>query len=349
MNKKSMLEDQSYVLEQILTYAKDADAVLIAGDVYDKNVPCEEAVELFDWFLAQLCKMEKTVMVISGNHDSAQRLGFGRSIMKNSNVHICTECKGKPQRVRVKDVDFYLLPFVKPSMVKPLFDKEDMDYNEMMRLSLGNIKPEGKSVLALHQFVTAGGHKTERCDSETITVGGVDNIDVSVFDRFDYVALGHIHGAQRIGRDTVRYCGSPLKYSFSEVHHKKAALLVDTEDMSIKSLELLPLHDMREIRGKLSDLLDENVYSLGDTKDYMHVTLTDEEELIDPMGKIRSVYPNTMLLDFDNSRTRAEHISGSQAQVTESKTPYELFEEFYTAQNGTEMTEEMKEIVREML
>ena len=349
VNKKDMKEDQEFVLRQILDMAKEVDAVVIAGDVYDKTVPNEEAVELFDGFLSELCELGVCVLIISGNHDSAERLGFGRRIMKNSNVHICTSYKGEVECVKVGDVDFYLLPFIKPSLVRRYFDVEIEDYTHMMSLVLGGIKPEGKSVLVAHQFVTSKNMETERCDSETISVGGLDNVDSSVFDAFEYVALGHIHGSQKLGSDNIRYCGSPLKYSFSEVHHKKSVLLVDMENgLEVVKKELVPLHDMREIKGRLSDLTDESVYSVCDTNDYIHATLTDDEELIDPIGRLRSIYPNIMLLDFDNSRTRLSGSASLKSHV-ENKSSYELFEEFYQMQNGTQMTEEMQNIVKEML
>jgi exonuclease SbcD len=351
VNEFSMLEDQKFILNQILDITKAADAVVIAGDVYDKPIPSSEAVELFDNFLTSLAAANIPVLIISGNHDSPERIDFGSRIMSGQGIHIAGIFSGALEKVSVCNVDFYLLPFVKPANVKRFYPDENIDtYEDAIRVIIENTPIDGKrkNVLVAHQFVTASHCDTIRCDSESISVGGVDNIDFSVFDKFDYVALGHIHSAQSIGRDTVRYAGTPLKYSFSEARHNKSVTSVTIdEDISIELLPLTPLRDMREIKGEINTLLSPEIYSQGSTDDYMHITLTDEDEILDAIGKVRAVYPNVMVLDFQNSRTNISNTI-EVAENAEKKSSLQLFDEFYEMQNNVKMNDEELKIISEI-
>ncbi|MBS7225049.1 MAG: exonuclease SbcCD subunit D [Clostridiaceae bacterium] len=353
--ERSMLGEQEYILQQILDIAAERQvrAVLIAGDVYDRPVPPPEAVALFDWFLTGLGQAGVACLVIPGNHDSDERLAFGAHLLSGAGVHFAPVFDGALHTVTLEDaaccVHFTLLPFLRPAQVRRYFPEVPPgDYEAAIRAVLGTVdlQTDGRHVLLAHQFVTALGVAPERCDSELASVGTLDNIDVSAFDGFDYVALGHIHGPQRVGRDTVRYAGSPLKFSFSEVHHHKSVPLVTLGDgVEIELLPLVPRHDMREKRGSLAEILTP---SAGErTDDFMHITLTDDA-VMDAMNRVRTVYPNTLRLDFDNALTA---LSGAPELTRETveRDPVSLFDEFYEAQNGEPMEDEMERVVRAML
>lgn len=346
LNGVSLCEDQRYIFKQIIEIAakNKLGAAVIAGDVYDKSAPSAEAVELFDDFLTELHNLGIPIMIISGNHDSPERLSFGRRIMDN--VHICCGFDGTLHKVRVCDVDFYLLPFVKPQTVRSVLGKDDLDdFNEMAELIFKDFKSEGKSVLVMHQFITAGAECPEYGGSESVTVGTIDNIDLSHFSEFDYVALGHIHRQQSM-KNAV-YCGSPLKYSFAEASSEKYAVIVDTDnDMSVEKIPLKPLHDMRKIKGSIENLLDPEVYGDTDTEDYISVTLTDRG-VIDAAGKLRAVYKNVLEIHFEGDETETSAGAVSAEDIRE-KSPEELFGQFFKEQNGAEMTEEQREIVKEI-
>ena len=347
VNEFSLLADQRHVLEQALALADRhaVDAVLLAGDLYDKPVPPAEAVELLDWFLTALTRAGHKVLAVSGNHDSPERLSFASGLLCDSGVYIAGEYGGAPLRVTLEDglgpVDFTLLPFVKPAVLAPFVDERPKNADETAAAALAALPPlpGRRNVLVAHQFVTAGGAAPSLCDSEIAPVGGADNVDAARFDGYDYVALGHLHGPQRIGRDTVRYAGSPLKYSFSEARHHKSAVLVTLGapgQVSAELLPLRPLHDLREVRGPLQALLDPA--NVTDPQDYMHVTLTDEEELLDAVARVRAVYPNLMKLDFDNRRTRAAGGQTAAAEVERKSLP-QLFDEFFELMNGGGMSD----------
>ncbi len=346
VNEFSMLEDQRFILTKIIGIIDNEapDGVIIAGDVYDKTVPPAEAVELFDDFLCRLAKRNLQVFVISGNHDSPERIAFGGRLMDASGIHMSPVFSGEIKPVtltdRYGDVNIYMLPFIKPSHVRRYFQDADIDsYTDAVKTvidSLGIDKAK-RNVIVTHQFVTGA----SRSESEDISVGGTDNVDASVFDVFDYVALGHIHGAQRMVRDTVRYCGTPLKYSFSEARHEKSVTVVELSDkgeVDIRTVKLTPLRDMREIKGLYSELTDRSNYIGTNTDDYMHITLLDEDDVPDAIGKLRVIYPNLMKLDYDNTRTKSNTaILG--ADVTKAKSELELFAEFYEKQNNAPLTE----------
>ena len=357
VNEFSMLEDQQYILEEILRIidSEKPDGVLIAGDVYDKTVPSAEAVTLLDEFLVQLSKRDTQTFLISGNHDSAERLAFGGRLMEQSGIHIARVYNGVLAPLTLRDeygpVDLYLLPFLRPVQVRRFFPESEIaTYTEAMAAVLGaaDIDKTHRNVLVTHQFVTGA----QTCDSEELSVGGTDNVDVSVFDDFDYVALGHIHGPQKIVRETVRYCGTPLKYSFSEVGHKKSVTVVELAEKGsvvIRTVPLVPKRDMSELRGAYNELmLRENYEGKPFRNDYLRITLTDEEDIPNAVNNLRTVYPYIMRLDYDNRRTRTEsHVDG--AEQVERKRPLTLFEEFYESQNGQPMSEEQRSFAKKLM
>ena len=357
VNDFSMLEDQQYILAEILQIIdrEKPDGVLIAGDVYDKSVPSAEAVALLDDFLVRLSKRELRIFVISGNHDSPERMAFGGRLMERSGVHLAPVYDGRVEPVVLTDeygpVKLYLLPFVKPSHVRRCFpEREISTYTDAVAAAIEamGVDTTARNVLVTHQFVTGAA----RCDSEELSVGGTDNVDAAVFDPFDYVALGHIHGPQQVGRETVRYCGTPLKYSFSEAGHKKSVTVVELGakgSVTIRTIPLKPLRDMVELRGTYEELTLRAFYEgTSYPRDYIHITLTDEEDIPEAVGKLRIIYPNLMKLDYDNKRTRAGiHLEG--AEDVQQKSPLELLEEFYSSQNGQPMSEEQRAFARDMM
>ena len=348
VNEFSMLEDQAFILGKILDAVdmEDPDAVVIAGDVYDKSVPSAEAVTLFDSFLWSLSGRKTQVFVIAGNHDSQERLAFGSRLMNGSGVHFSPVYTGKVAPFTLNDafgpVNLYLLPFLKPANVRRFCPDEEIgSYTDALRIAVQrmNLDPGMRNVLVTHQFVTGA----ERSESEEVSVGGADNVDASVFADFDYVALGHIHGPQNIGgSERIRYCGTPLKYSFSEASHVKSLTVVTLEEkgsLEVRTVPLIPKHDMRELRGSYMELTSRNSYEGTATDDYLHITLTDEADIPNVIGKLRVIYPNLMKLDYDNTRTRAGGVIGA-AEDVERKTPLELFGEFYEKQNGQPLSDE---------
>ena len=351
-----MLEDQRHILLRILQVIgqEKPDAVFIAGDVYDKPIPSAEAVTVFDDFLVRLAGMKTQVFVISGNHDSAERIAFGSRLMDASGIHMAPVYSGETAPFVMTDeygeIRIHMLPFVKPADVRHAYPEEDTgSYTEAVRTAVThmNTDPSVRNILIAHQFVTGAA----RSESEDISVGGMDNVDVSVFDAFDYAALGHIHGPQHIGRETVRYCGTPLKYSFSEKDHRKSVTVVTMEEKGktgIRTVPLEPLHDMREIRGTYNDLTLKANYEGTAVDDYLHVVLTDEDDVPDALAKLRTVYPNIMKLDYDNTRTRNTN-PGTVPEAMERKSEIELFEEFFEQQNGRPMSEEQRAFSERLL
>ena len=356
VNEFSMLEDQAYILKEILNIIDEqkVEAVLIAGDVYDKVIPSAEAVRLLDDFLTRIAARELPVFLISGNHDSAERVAFGSRLMSSRQIYLSPVFESDVEPVTISDrygeINIYMLPFVKPSLVKRVYPEEEIiTYQDAVNAAVQHmqIDTDKRNVLLAHQFVTGAA----RCDSEELSVGGVDDVDASVFDGFDYVALGHLHGPQKIGKETVRYSGTPLKYSFSEANQKKAAVIVDVEEkgkINIQQIPFLPKHDMREIRGTYMEVTALDFYKDMKTDDYLHITLTDEEDIPDAIGKLRTIYPNIMKLSYDNLRTRAAVTVRGTAEV-EEKSPMELLKEFYELQNNQPMTDEQEEIARGMM
>jgi exonuclease sbcCD, D subunit len=357
VNEFSMIDDQKYILNQILEIIDNEkpDAVIIAGDVYDKQVPSIEAVELLDSFISDISKRKTTTFIISGNHDSAERLAFGSSLMAMGKIYISPVYNGKISKYTLKNdfgsANFYLLPFVKPSHVKRFFpDKKIESYTDAIKVVVDNLKLDTSeiNILIAHQFVTGA----SRTESEEISVGGLDNVDASVFEDFDYVALGHIHRPQKIGTERIRYCGTPLKYSFSEVNDAKSVSIIEInskEDFNLRTIPLIPKRDMRKIRGTYEELTTKTSYENTNTDDYIHVTLTDEFNVADAIQKLRVIYKNIMKLEYDNMRTRESRKINLDDMVIENKNPLEIFSEFYKLQNNKEMNDEQKEIIKKIM
>jgi exonuclease SbcD len=361
VNGFSMLEEQRHVFGQIIGYTETEkpDAVLIAGDIYDRAVPSVEAVRLFDDLLTDLAGKKVTVMLISGNHDSPERLNYAGRLLSERKLHLCGVFDGTLRSVTLFDeygsLKFWLLPFIKPSGVRGMFaDKEIESYTDAVNsvLESADIDYSERNILLSHQFYTMTGITPIRSESEIDPIGGLDAVNAGLLSEFDYVALGHLHGSQDVGGN-IRYAGSPIKYSFSECKQKKSVTLVEIKEkgnVTATALPLMPLCDMREIKGPIERLLSDEVSSQCNREDYLRVILTDEEEIIDPMSKIRSVYPNVMALDFENSRTGAD-VSGTSPGMDrlESLSPYDLFDEFFLEMNGAVMSEEQAQIVRGLL
>lgn len=356
VNEFSMLEDQEYILTKIINIIDNEkpDVVVIAGDVYDKSVPSAEAVQLFDDFLCRLARRKLQVFVISGNHDSAERMAFGGRLMDISGVHMSPVYNGKVEAISLDDefgkVNFFMLPFVKPANVRRFFEDAEIEsYTDAIRVAVENmnVNADERNIIITHQFVTGA----EKCESEEISVGGSDNVDASAFDAFDYVALGHIHGPQNIGSERIRYCGTPLKYSFSEAKHNKSVTIVEMGEkgsIEISIIALDPKRDMREIKGTYAEITLKDNYINTNTDDYIHITLTDEEDIPDAIGKLRVIYPNLMKLDYDNKRTR----SSAKLDIIENieqRSPLDLFAEFYEKQNNQPMTDGQSEFMKSLI
>ena len=357
VNGFSMLEDQAHILRQILAILdnEQPDGVLIAGDVYDKSVPSVEAVELLDGFLTELRARGVPVLLISGNHDSPERLAFGGRVMDSCGIHISPVYGGALAPVTLQDefgpVHVWLLPFVKPTHVRRWFPDADIEsYTDAVAEAVAHmdIDTAARNVLVTHQFVTGG----TRSGSEELSVGGTDNVDSGVFAPFDYVALGHLHGAQHIGRETIRYAGSPLKYSFSEARQHKSVTVVtlgEKGDVQVRTVALTPLRELREIRGSYDELTARSFYEHTTYRsDYLHLILTDEQDVFDAMSRLRTIYPYLMTLDYDNARTRAAGGMSVPAE-TERRTPLELFEALYTRQNHRPMSEVQRAYIAQLM
>ena len=356
VNEVSMIEDQEYILSQILeqTDRIQPDAVLISGDVYDKSVPSAEAVTLFDNYLFALAERKLQVLIISGNHDSAERLAFGGRLMENKGIYLSRVYDGSIAPITLNDeygsVSFWMLPFIKPVHVKRFYPEETIEsYTDACRVAVQNmhLDPTQRNVLLTHQFVTG----SATCDSEEISVGGTDNVDAAVFEDFDYVALGHIHGPQNIGSERIRYCGTPLKYSFSESNHKKSITVVELGEKGTFHLETVPLvpkHDMRQIRGSYEEITARSFYQDTAVDDYLQITLTDEEDVPEAVSRLRVIYPNLMKLAYDNTRTRSASVVDGALDV-QKKSQLQLFSELYEIQNGQPMNDVQQEFMRELI
>lgn len=357
VNEFSMLEDQAHILKKILAVVDEEkpDGVLIAGDVYDKSVPSTEAVQLFDDFLVRLAERKLPVFIISGNHDSPERLSFANRLIDAAGIHLAPVYNGVVEPITLSDeygpVNVYMLPFIKPAHVRGFFpDTEITGYSDAVAAAIGrmNIDKTQRNVLITHQFVTGA----QRSDSEELSVGGTDNIGAEVFCDFDYVALGHIHGPQNMDSGRIRYCGSPLKYSFSEAAQQKSVTVAELKEkgmLEIHTVPLIPRRNMVELKGSYQQLTLREFYeNTTYQEDYTHITLTDEEDIPDAVAKLRAVYHNLMKLDYDNTRTRhSAAISG--AENVETRSPIDLFAEFYELQNGLPMSAEQTELVASLI
>lgn len=356
VNEYSMLEDQEYILKKIINIVDDEtpDGVIIAGDIYDKSVPSAEAVRLFDNFLVQLATRSIEVFVISGNHDSPERIAFGSRIMDASGIHMSPVYEGNVVPFSMKDeygtVYVYMLPFIKPAHVRRFFEDEITSYTDAMKIVVSkmDIDTANRNVLITHQFVTGA----LRSESEEISVGGSDNVDVAAFEPFDYVALGHIHSPQNCGSETVRYCGTPLKYSFSEAKDNKSVTVVELGEkgkISYKTVALVPQHDLVELKGSYEELTLKSFYDNTTwQEDYTHITLTDEEDIPDVVGKLRTIYHRLMKIDYDNKRTRMNAEINGTYEV-DKKSPMELFSDFYELQNNQPMSTEQYDFIQKLI
>ncbi|MDR1277027.1 MAG: exonuclease SbcCD subunit D [Candidatus Accumulibacter sp.] len=362
VNGFSMLGEQKHALGQIIEYlrAERPSVVVIAGDVYDRAVPGVDAVQVFDDFLTALAGEEVVVLLISGNHDSPERLNYASRLLTDKRLFLYGAFDGTLRKHTLADehgdLNFWLLPFIKPSSVRGFFGDQRIEtYGDALAAALDSagIDYAERNILVSHQFYVKAGVSPIRSESELNPVGGLDAVDAGRIENFDYAALGHLHGAQTVGGENLRYAGSPIKYSLSEWRHEKSVTLVELGKkgaLTVRALPLSPLHDMREIKGELAVLTSDEVSSLADREDYLRVILTDEEEIIDPMGKLRSVYPNIMSIDFENAHTRVD--TGAiftDAETIEKLSPFDLFSEFFLNTQGSTMSEEQSEIVRELL
>ena len=352
----SMLEDQEFILKRIINIvdSEKPDGVIIAGDIYDKSIPSAEAVQLFDDFLVQLAKRRLEVFVISGNHDSPERIAFGARLMDMSGIHMSPVYDGAVSPFTLTDaygpVKVFMLPFLKPPQVRRFYGEGISSYTDAVKAAISGmtIDPTERNVLITHQFVTGA----LRSESEEISVGGTDNVDAYVFEPFDYVALGHIHSPQNCGSEKIRYCGTPLKYSFSEAKDQKSLTVVELQEkgsVSCRTIPLTPKRELVELKGSYEELTLRAFYENSTwQEDYTHITLTDEEDIPDAIGKLRTVYHRLMKLDYDNRRTRPnQEISGAEA--VEAKTPFELFAEFYEMQNNQPMSDEQSDYMKELI
>ena len=356
VNEFSMAEDQKYILNQILEIIdrEQPDCVVIAGDVYDKSIPSAEAVQILDYFLTRLAGRKIPTAMISGNHDSPERLSFGAQLMKESGIYVSPVYDGQVQSIGFADeygeVRVYLLPFLKPATVRHVYEEETVEsYQDAVETAISHLPLDTscRNVLVAHQFAAGA----SRCESEEMSVGGIDQVDVSVFDDFDYVALGHIHSPQSAGRPAVRYCGTPLKYSFSEAGQQKSVSVVELFEkgrVEIREVPLTPLRDMRKIRGTYLELTARSFYQGTNTEDYIQAILTDEEDIPDGMQKLRIIYPNLMRLEYDNRRTR-ENRQIQQAADAEEKSETELFSQLYELQNNQPLDEEQKQFLEAVI
>ena len=344
---QSMLEEQEAVLEQILELVQEhqPDAVLLCGDLYDRPVPPEGAVRLMDGFLTALSERNVPVLAVSGNHDSAERVAFASRVLRKERLYFSPAYRGKVEQIPLEDefgtVHFYLMPFLRPANIRPYFpDREITDYNSAFQAVIESMElAEGeRNVLLAHQFLLGG----STCESEELSVGGVEQLDAGLFEPFDYTALGHLHSPQKVS-GKIRYCGTPLKYSFSEAGQQKGALLVELQEkgnLTVTFLPLTPRHDLREIRGSYEQLTSKAFYDPLPRGDYYHITLTDEDDVFLARERLREIYPNLLKLDYDNLRTRQEQeIDGGSGQI-ESRNPVDLFDSLYELMNNRPMGDE---------
>ena len=359
LHRYNLKEDQQVILKEVITYAKELrpDAIVIAGDIYDKSVPSAEAVNVFDEFLTELSEITPVIpiLIISGNHDSPERIAFGGRLMNLSGVYMSPVYVGKTEPVSLSDkygpVNIYMLPFFKPAAIRSFYpDSEIITYTDAVRAAVGRmeIDTSKRNILITHQFVTGA----VRTESEDISVGGSDSVDVSVFAEFDYVALGHIHRAQKCGSESVRYSGTPLKYSFSESRDQKSVTIIELEEknsLKVKTVNLSPLHDMLEIKGSYDQISTKSFYEEASFRDaYLHITLTDEEEIPYAAEKLRIIYNRLMKLDYDNMRTRRRCDINAEMEI-KSQSPFELFSALYELQNNNPMSDEQREYVNDLI
>ena len=378
VNEFSMIEDQKYILNNLIELIKEEkpDVLLIAGDVYDRSIPPVEAVELLDSVFQKILIDSKVkILAIAGNHDSAERLSFGSSILEKSGLYIVGNIEEDAKKVTVKkdgsNFNFYLIPYTEPGALRKKYDNKDIkDHNDVMKFIVDEIEKdmnkEEVNIAVVHGYVTSNREKALHSDDEDkykaavietseserpLSIGGTDLIDGKIFDDFDYVALGHLHGRQKVGRDTMRYSGSLLKYSFSEVNHKKGVTIVEIDggkNINIRQEELTPRRDMRTIRGPIDELIKASYEVNEGNDDYIQAILTDKGELIDPIAKLRAVYPNIMLLRKEETNSVLDSLTAASAGY-KSKSEIELFKEYYERLGEGEFSEEKEEVIKDVI
>ncbi len=351
LNGVQLIEDQKYILSQIIKIAEEekADAIVAAGDIYDKSTPAADYVPVLDDFINEAVKRNIPLLMISGNHDSPERIEFASRLIEKSGVYISGKYNGEIRMYEIGGVEFYLLPYIRPSFARVYYPDEKIENTEdAVRAVLKDINPSKKSVIVSHQTVIASESELIRRDSESVSIGGSDAVSYTVFDKFAYAALGHIHSAQSVGREEVRYSGTPLKYSKSEAGDRKSVTIVEINDngVSIKERELTPLRDLRVIKGEIDELLKHEVYSLGDTEDYIYAVLTDELQEMNYMDRVQSVYKNCLGIEIDNKRTSQDN---DYTEAEEDKQPIELFADFFKMQNNVDMSDEEIEIMEKFI
>ncbi|MDD4245002.1 MAG: exonuclease SbcCD subunit D [Mesotoga sp.] len=351
----SMLDDQKHILEQMLGIIENekVDALIIAGDVYDKTVPNEGAVSILNGFLTRLHEINCPVFIIPGNHDSATRISFGSTLLAKQGVHIAEEFAAGMEKHVLKDefgdLNVYLLPFFKPSMVRSLNPKAEINNaddaaREVLRAT--EINSSERNILVAHQFVISRGTDLDLGGSEEYkpSVGGVDCISYDIFSDFDYVALGHIHRPQKVGRSSIRYCGSPLKYSEKEDRDEKGVVILDIGEkgaVSTRNVPLVPIRDLRVVTGTVEQLKERSVVESGNPDDYIYVNLT--EDTSDARAKLAEVYPNIMGIAIV-STTGGGELPEMTIEKIRGLDPVELFRNFYEDMNGEEIGEKQEKI-----
>ena len=357
VNEFSMLEDQIYILNEIINIIDEQKpkVIILAGDIYDKPITPAEAVEIFDDFLYKLSKRNPAVFIISGNHDSPERIAFGSRLFDKSSIYLSPVYNGKISPICIDDkygkINFYMLPFIKPVHVRRFFpDAPISTYTDALNTVITDMDIDNtkRNILITHQFVTG----SSRTESEDVSVGGSDNVDSDIFKDFDYVALGHIHRSQCCDSEYIRYCGTPLKYSFSESKDIKSITMLDIKEkgnIKLDFIPLTPLRDMVEIKGSYNELMLKSFYeNTSLTDDYVHITLTDEEDIPDVITKLRVVYKNIMKLDYDNQRTKKSS-EINPINDMDSKSPLELFDTFYELQNGKHLSDTQRVFLKNII
>lgn len=361
LHEVSLLPEQRFILSEICRIAEEnhCDAVVVSGDIYDKSTPSAEAVSLFDWFVTELYRRGIALIADYGNHDSADRVAYASSLLDKNGIYLSPRFDGTVAKAVLRDsygeVTFHLLPFLKPVTVSAAYDgTEFSSYDDAVgyvvsRCVADCVDGSARNVMVCHQYVTGG----ERSESEEVPVGGLDNISAGIFDGFDYCALGHLHKPQRIGRDTMRYSGSPLKYSLDEYNNEKSVVLVTMEEKGncgVRPIPLQPLHDVRRIKGTYEELTLRQNYRGTRTDDFLHVILTDEDYVPDALFKLRTIYPNILKLEYANVRTSYHADLTDLSGVSENiqLTPMEMFAELYRIQNNAPLGETGTTIAEEL-
>ena len=356
LHNYSLIEDQDYILEEIagILVEKKVDVLIIAGDVYDKNVAPEAGLKVLRKFLNRLVEAKIKVLIISGNHDSAERLTFGAEFMTEKGIYFSKVYDGQIEPVVFTDehgpVNFYLLPFVKPSTVQHYFEEEKIEsWNDALRCAVEHMQVNysERNVIVAHQNIM----NAERCDSEETIIGGQDAVSDEIFKDFDYTALGHIHRQQKIGKYNVMFCGTPLKYSTSEFEHKKVMPLITLGEKGKVDIELLPLvpkRDLRKITGTLDEIMTAANTDPYNHEDFIDIVLTDENEVMDAISTLRTVYPNVLKISYDNMASRAAE-NVERLGAVDKKNPFEIFEAFFNSRRGRDMDEDEKEYVHSLI